>query len=349
MLWLSTKIENITSNVNSKDIAFLLASALEIDREKRSSAKAQIALECLSSHKSFNKYFIELYLKEGSGKLRCVAIKGLNKNEISLYYGRAAGIGSIVYKIFRIGKPYLHLNIEEETGRRLEILKRNNVKSSLLFPLDGFGVLVINKFDKERFDNYELKLLKFFANGIVQSSLDLALDNEKNLNAAIRDPLTGLYNHSYFKFQLEREIENAIRSKGNVSLVMIDVDYFKHYNDLNGHPNGDKSLVTLANILKKNTRKGDTVARYGGEEFAIILPNAKIEDAAKKAEFIRKMVSFYKFYQEEMQPGKDLTISLGVSNFPKNVKSSQELIDSADKALYKSKTSGKNKVSVFEK
>ena len=194
-----------------------------------------------------------------------------------------------------------------------------------------------------------MTVLKNFVNEVVAPSLDLALDNEKNFGASIRDPLTGLYNHGYFIFQLEREVENAKRGDNKVSLVMIDVDYFKYYNDHNGHPMGDKVLANIGKILRNSTRKGDIVARYGGEEFAVILFNAKPNDAIEKAEEFRKAIANFKFDKEELQPNGDLTISLGVANFPLHAKDHSELVEKADEALYHSKNSGKNRVSVYGK
>ena len=136
-----------------------------------------------------------------------------------------------------------------------------------------------------------------------------------------------------YLWNIDREIENAKRGGNSICLIMLDIDYFKHYNDKNGHPKGDKVLFNVAKILKENTRKGDIVARYGGEEFAIILPNANSSGGYNKAEQIRKAIADFKFDREEFQPGGNLTISLGLADFPLNAIEPNELLEKADKAL----------------
>ncbi len=348
MLWLNTKINNLVKTINPKDIAFLLASGLEINKAKRSRQKAQVALDCLSSHVSFKNYFFEFYFRDFSHKLRCVALGGFSNDLKSPYVGRSVDSNSsVVYKVFHTKKAYFDINLDKEHGRRGELVKKLGVKASFLLPVENFGIIVVDKNDTDKFDDYELVLLKHFIDEVVSPSLDLAFDNEKNFGASIRDSLTRLYNHGYFMFQLDNLIENARRLNIPISLVMIDIDYFKNYNDMHGHPKGDKVLVNVANLLRHNTRKGDVVARYGGEEFAILLFNANAGVAAMKAEQFRKAVQNFYFEYEKMQPNKDLTISLGVASFPLHTKEGADLLIKADKALYNSKNKGKNRVSVY--
>ena len=348
MLWLTSKIQHLVTSINPNDIAFLLASSLEINKQKKSSMKAQAALDCLSSYKSFKKYIFEFYLKEDK-KFRCVALTGVDKEIFSSYKGRSVKHGSTSYNIFNSKKMKFDTDIEKEVGRRKELLVKLGIKSSLILPIDISGILVVNKYDGNKFDNYEILLLKHFVEDVLTPSLDLALDNEKNMEAAIRDPLTGLYNHGYFMFQLDVESEQSLRGNYSVSLVMIDIDYFKNYNDMHGHPMGDKVLIDVAKILKDNTRRGDLVARYGGEEFAVLLFNVKLRTAENKAEELRKAIADHIFEKEELQPNGNLTISLGVASLPKQAISAGDLLEKADKALYKSKTSGKNKVTIYYK
>lgn len=347
MLWLNTKIGDLVSSINPKDIAFLLASNLEINKAKGSRAKAQIAADCLVAHKYFEDYFIEFYFKDSGNELRCVALGGMDKALSNFYIDRSIHHSSVVYKVFNVKKTYVDTSFNKEKGRRFELISRLGIKSSFLIPISDFGVLILNQTNRERVPKYNLVLLNHFVDSVIIPSLDLAFDNEKNFAASIRDSLTLLYNHGYFKFQLEREFENAKRGKYNLSLIMIDVDFFKYYNDINGHPKGDKVLVGIADILKHNTRKGDLVARYGGEEFVVLLFNSKLKEAVGKAEQFRKVVMNHHFENEELQPNRNLTISLGVANFPLNAKAPNELLEKADKALYQSKNAGKNVVSVY--
>jgi len=161
------------------------------------------------------------------------------------------------------------------------------------------------------------------------------------------DGLTGLYNHRYFQQRLEEEIQRADRMKLPLSLIIIDIDYFKQYNDNHGHPAGDKVLQQISRILRKNIRGVDIAARYGGEEFAAILVDTTPEEAVDVAERIRQMVEEFPFAGREEQPAGRLTISMGVASYPANAHKKDDLIKMADDALYKAKYISKNKVVLY--
>jgi len=157
----------------------------------------------------------------------------------------------------------------------------------------------------------------------------------------IIDGLTGLYVHWFFYQCLEKEISRAERQNLSLALLMVDLDHFKQFNDTYGHPMGDKALVKVAEILKKDLRDIDTVARYGGEEFAIILPGVDEKLALRTAERIRKGMGSYRF---KVVNGKfRLTLSIGISLYEKGV-SAEEMVEKADKALYWVKQHGRNQV-----
>lgn len=162
------------------------------------------------------------------------------------------------------------------------------------------------------------------------------------------DALTGLYNHRSFQEKLKQTILLSEKTKKPVSMIFFDIDYFKHYNDLNGHQNGDEVLKTIGEIVKANIRDDDFAARYGGEEFAIILPETNEEEAIKIANKIREAVEKESFYGEENQPNKVLTISAGVSVFPDRAKDEVQLLKSADDALYRAKFFNKNRVERYK-
>lgn len=163
---------------------------------------------------------------------------------------------------------------------------------------------------------------------------------------AERDGLTDLYNHRHFRESLDREIARADRDQSALSLIIIDLDYFKNYNDSNGHLAGDKLLRQCGEILKESVRGSDLVARYGGEEFVLILPNADLENAGQLAERIRERIAEYPFEGRKTQPSGKLTASLGVATYPHDGDTANTLIDSADQALYRAKESGRNAVSI---
>jgi len=162
------------------------------------------------------------------------------------------------------------------------------------------------------------------------------------------DALTGLYNHKSFQERLKEEVFLSEKVQKPVSMIFFDIDYFKHYNDLNGHQKGDEVLKTIGEIVKANIRDDDFAARYGGEEFAIILPETNEEEAIKIANKIREAVEKESFYGEENQPNKVLTISAGVSVFPDRAKDEVQLLKSADDALYRAKFFNKNRVERYK-
>lgn len=163
-------------------------------------------------------------------------------------------------------------------------------------------------------------------------------------NSAIRDELTGLYNHRYFRSELEREISRAERSKESLSLVFLDVDYFKWYNDRNGHLAGDRALAEIARAIRDVVRETDLAARYGGEEFAVILPAANKAHAHRVAERIREAVSLLPVPHASEQPSGRFTISGGVVTFRADAADADGLVDAADRALYLAKGRGKNQI-----
>lgn len=161
------------------------------------------------------------------------------------------------------------------------------------------------------------------------------------------DGLTGLYNHRYFHDSLRKYVLSSKINEEFLSLIFLDLDYFKYYNDLHGHQMGDRVLVKIAEILKENSRKSDINARYGGEEFAIILPNTSEDEAMKIAENIRIKIEDTYFEGQENQPRGNLTMSLGVSVYPTKASNDVELLKSADDALYRAKFFKKNRVESY--
>jgi diguanylate cyclase (GGDEF)-like protein len=168
--------------------------------------------------------------------------------------------------------------------------------------------------------------------------------NKKLETLSITDGLTGLYNHRYFYDRLAEEIERAKRYGNSFSLVMIDIDHFKHYNDRNGHLAGDVVLKGIADCLSSGARDVDIVSRYGGEEFAIIAQEFEREGAVVFSERIRKIVEAYPFPNEKTQPGGNITISLGVALYPEDTDRPGKLVGLADGALYRAKQMGRNRV-----
>lgn len=154
------------------------------------------------------------------------------------------------------------------------------------------------------------------------------------------DPMTGLPNMRYFTNRVNKMIKDQVP----IVITMFDVDYFKQYNDTNGHQAGDEVLKGIAKILQKNIRTGDIVGRYGGEEFIICFTNiSDIEEVSKLSDKLRKDVESYRFENESCQPFGDITISIGVSRLVRG-ESLEKLIGEADNALYTAKQNGRNQI-----
>ena len=164
---------------------------------------------------------------------------------------------------------------------------------------------------------------------------------------AIRDALTGLYNRRYLDDTLERELARALRERQPVSFVMLDIDHFKGINDTFGHKEGDAVLQKLATLLLSHTRVDDIVCRYGGEEFLIALPNVNAEIAFQVAERWRR--SFLGLTMPLAPVEIKFTLSGGISEFPIDGDTKEELISTADKALYRAKQAGRNRVVIWQK
>jgi diguanylate cyclase (GGDEF)-like protein len=189
----------------------------------------------------------------------------------------------------------------------------------------------------------ELKQAKEKAENL---AYDLKSANERLRKMAMRDGLTGLYNHSYFQDIMVKEISKAKRYKRPFSLILLDLDYFKKINDNYGHPVGDEVLKGISATLIKSLRNADTVARYGGEEFAIVLPETHLKQAVLLAERLRKTIEKQEYKCSDHQIRT--TVSVGVSTFSPahGLNDPKSIITSADQALYLSKNKGRNRISI---
>ncbi len=162
---------------------------------------------------------------------------------------------------------------------------------------------------------------------------------------AVHDPLTGLYNHAFILNEVQREIERSHRYGRAMSVVMLDIDHFKRYNDTYGHLQGDVVLRETAYILRSKLRTTDMIGRYGGEEFAAVLPEANLTQARMVAERLRTGVTEHSTkHRGIMIP---IHISLGVATCTPGTKTGEILIEQADQALYEAKRKGRNQVVVF--
>ncbi len=204
------------------------------------------------------------------------------------------------------------------------------------------GIILADNFiTKKPISKDDLHMLIMLAN-----QAGLAIENsqlyEKTVIQVHLDSLTQLWNHGRFQYLLQDHMERCKAAQMPLSLIALDIDDFKIYNDTLGHQAGDQILKQLAQLLKNQSRKMDFVCRYGGEEFMVILPQTDKREAFFIAERLRHDIERSKFVHEEVMPQKKLTMSIGLSTFPEDGSTPSELIASADKALYQAKRSGKN-------
>jgi diguanylate cyclase (GGDEF)-like protein len=231
----------------------------------------------------------------------------------------------------------------------LQTALKRGYRSFLAIPLiaqdRALGCMNLYLTERHDFDADEIQLLSTFA-----SQAAISIENarlfEETRQLAITDELTGLANHRQFYQQLAREVRRAQRYKRPLTLLMLDLDYFKQYNDRFGHLAGDQALRETAEVLRRNARDVDILARYGGEEFAIILPETDMERAIIHAERARTAIATQAFRGKESNPQGDLTVSVGVATLAPGMHKIEELVHDADQALYRAKSQGRNRLEV---
>ncbi len=273
-----------------------------------------------------------LYLK-CIGCPQIVSISGIEKYSVSVKKGQ-----SVLDRIIKNKDISDNIVINE-------LAKVLPYKNFLVIPMVLKNKVIGFIFTQAVGNNYQkdFSIFSVFANEAA-----LAIENaklyEKLENMSTTDSLTGVYNRRYLDAQLSKEIELARRYKSFLSICMIDIDDFKHYNDRNGHLAGDECLKKVAEVISSTIRSGDVITRYGGEEFLVILPATDKDGAKIAAEKIRKNIENTYFDYQEFQPLGKITVSIGVATYPTDAQDEKLLLEIADKCLYKAKISGKNKV-----
>jgi diguanylate cyclase (GGDEF)-like protein len=225
-----------------------------------------------------------------------------------------------------------------------------NGASELAVPLiyadKVIGVLDVETTAERPLQPYDRDLI-----GSLAGQVALSITHAKHVASvefqAITDGLTGLYNYRFFLNLLDHEFKRAIRYSRPLSLLLIDIDHFKRYNDNNGHSLGNKVLRQVAEIMRNVSRDVDFTVRYGGEEFVVLLPETELQEAAVFAERLRSVIAAQPFAGCEKQPGKAITVSIGVAGYPYDARSESELIEHADTALYLAKRTTRNCVVTY--
>ena len=217
----------------------------------------------------------------------------------------------------------------------------------IIFKFQIKGLIALGqKMNNEIYSRSEQEIFSLLSHFISVAFSNSLLYQRMEQNS-ITDGLTGLHNYRYFKKRLSAEVVRAQRYKHPISLILLDVDHFKNYNDTLGHPAGDRALKKIAQLIQSSIRKSDIAVRYGGEEFCIILPEVEKEGAFAFAERLRRLIEEFDFPGGDSQPGGRMTASLGVSSFPQDTIVMQDLIDKTDAALYRAKHLGRNKTCLY--
>jgi diguanylate cyclase (GGDEF)-like protein len=261
----------------------------------------------------------------------------------------------IAGEVLETGRP---LVVEEMVATGRTPAKREKPyksQSFISYPLVSGGrtIGVLNLTDKASGANYnqvDLSLLD-----LVCPQVSLALERAEWQERAsefqlmsITDPLTGLRNRRYLEERLGEELSRSKRYGYAMSFLMIDIDDFKSYNDLNGHQAGDHALQITAHCLRAGLRSADVAARYGGEEFSVLLPQTSVNEAAVIAERMRERVAATEYPHGKSQPLGRVTISIGVCTYAGNINTVDRVIAAADRALYIAKSQGKNQIEFYQ-
>ena len=230
------------------------------------------------------------------------------------------------------------------------VTRVNSAFAASMMSLSTYFVYILIAYYAMRFENLWLELIyplifsiAAFTLAYIVKYLIKSRDFEQQYMLATTDGLTEPYNHRYFQEQIRMQVEQSKRYSNNFSLIIIDIDFFKKFNDTFGHQSGDAVLRQVAQTLKKNVRATDIVCRYGGEEMSIILPNTTKDEAFATAQKICNRVA-EKTFKLTGNNETHVTISLGVSTFPFDGDTAPKIIEAADKKLYNAKNNGRNQV-----
>jgi two-component system cell cycle response regulator len=336
---LQTRIENL-NKLNDRYLSFMLKVPAIVQRLNATLNFDEIITSInhlVSDIVPTDK--IEIYiLDEADNLLKKVPFQDQNQEEQISYalgdglIGMAAHNRMIMVNRFD-KKRHLNRKNNQDSDSQIWMAVPINFSDRLL------GVIGIGQI-KNPVGN-EGDLLKMIADIAGVALINQALLGEAKQEANT-DPLTGLNNRRYFFKMAQNFVEKSIREGSPISIFLFDIDHFKHYNDTNGHNEGDNVLKEISKIVQGITRKTSVITRYGGEEFIVMLPGISKEDAFLYAERLREKISAHPFPHKEKQPLGCVSISGGIATFPTDGDSIRKVIQLVDLALYKAKAAGRN-------
>lgn len=327
------KIKILEINTKAKEI---------FSKPPEKGAKAVSIMHSMNkaSEEAYN--VLNSHAQEDREKLRAVLEKNTLIITIVNYSMLGGGLAVVVLGILFVFYIERSVRLPIETLSN-GIKELNGAKWEKVEIKDGLEITTLadeyNKMVDRLYSAYETLEEK-----VIERTKELHELNKRLEVLSVTDGLTGLYNHRYFFERLEKEMHRAIRYKHPLSLIILDIDFFKNYNDTHGHLAGDAVLRGIAECIRSGARAVDIVARYGGEEFAVILPHIDKNGAITLAERIRNIIASYPFPRKDTQPNGNLTISLGVAELSAHAKNADSLVKLADDALYKAKELGRNRI-----
>jgi len=234
------------------------------------------------------------------------------------------------------------------TAKERKMLERMDAEVIVPFTYRGKlkGILILGpKLSEQPYGADDVATLMVLARH-ASTAIENAHLYAQSQQMAIRDGLTGLYNHTYFQERLREEIERGQRLQRPVALMMLDIDMFHMYNELHGHTEGDKVLAELAQVLRGMARKTDLLFRYGGEEFAILVPGVEASRVCRLGQRVRKAIEAHPFPGLMKERGL-LTVSVGLASYPEHAPDAETLVFCADLALLEAKRKGRNNVTLY--
>lgn len=333
-----------------KELSLLYDFSREITATLESEDLYNILEDFLGERLGFREFVFLVYEEEEAQLVVRVArgfpepsrIRGMTFRAGEGITGRVLQQGSLVYLADTgLNRDYLYYKGERrEDGSFLSL--------PLLFRRKVVGVLNMFRPGRHRFSEAEIRFLNTLAVELAIAVVNSRLYS-KTRELSVRDELTELYNRRHFQEVLPLEIKRAQRFQKPLTLLMLDIDYFKKYNDRHGHLAGDELLKEFVRIVNSRTREVDFFARFGGEEFALILHNTSREDGFRVAEKLRALVGQHDFPVGPENPPERMTVSIGLSAYPDDAESMEDLLDAADIALYEAKGAGRDRVAVYEK
>lgn len=289
-------------------------------------------------------------LDESTNALTLTAARGMRAS-LAEVDPIPAGEG-IAGLVLREGRPLV--TTIDALGQTSSPERGYKTKSFISYPIAignrKFGVLnLTDKIGGGAYDASDLNVIDLVAPQIALAMERASWQHRANQYQlmSITDPLTGLHNRRYLEARLAEELSRSKRYNYPLSFMMIDIDDFKVYNDLNGHQAGDRALEITAQCLRAALRKVDVASRYGGEEFSILLPQTTLQEAGVLADRIRRRIIGTQFPHGKSQPLAAVTVSIGLSSFSPSLDSAEAIVRAADRALYHAKSHGKNRAYAY--